>query len=381
MDPAETEPMVVPWDTSVGNRFAPYTPNNHSAVLWIVALLGLVYVVGVLLIRVWIKIKVLGFDDWFIAISTVVGVGQSITMLKGLGKGLGQRPVSDSDEVSAAKLVFASRVLLLISLYLAKCSSVFLLRRLFVRHDRGNSLICDLSLGFTILCGIAAVFAGNVGCPSSSALSNHCDGQIMRWSIVTGLDVITEVVALILPPYLVWQLQMKSTYKLRVIAAFCFRAGTIVFSVIYLNSWVHYSNGAPSPFNILPVLIWQQVLLAWSLISATIPNLKAFLQSLSTNWGIDWGYTTHAYGTNGTFELSEIKRSTHTASRTESEAPYAAEARTNGTKFKTEVTTNEFDRGHRTENGSVGSGGSQDLIIRKDTQVVVETHRAGTSLF
>ena len=33
----------------------------------------------------------------------------------------------------------------------------------------------------------------------------------------------TEVILLILPAYLVWQLQMKASYKLRVIAAFCFR--------------------------------------------------------------------------------------------------------------------------------------------------------------
>lgn len=65
------EPTPLPWDTSAGNRFAPYTADNHSATLWIASLLGLIYVVGVLLIRLFIKIKVLGADDWLIAASTV----------------------------------------------------------------------------------------------------------------------------------------------------------------------------------------------------------------------------------------------------------------------------------------------------------------------
>lgn len=45
----------------------------------------------------------------------------------------------------------------------------------------------------------------------------------MRWSIVTGLDVATEAVLVLLPPYMVYLLQMKAQNKLRIIAAFCFR--------------------------------------------------------------------------------------------------------------------------------------------------------------
>jgi hypothetical protein len=41
--------------------------------------------------------------------------------------------------------------------------------------------------------------------------------------IITGLDVATESILLFLPPYMVWQLQMRIENKLRVIAAFGFR--------------------------------------------------------------------------------------------------------------------------------------------------------------
>ena len=147
----------------------------------------------------------------------------------------------------------------------------------------------------------------------------------------------------------------------------------IVFSILHMDAWIKYTNGEPSPFSIVPVLIWQQTLISYTLVSATIPNLKAFLQSLSTNWGIDWGYSSNAYGTNGTFEMSNMKRSGATASHTGSEVHYPSQTRP--AKFTTTVNSTGRDQ------VSVGSHDSQDLIIRKDTQWVVESSRAESTQF
>lgn len=170
---------------------------------------------------------------------------------------------------------------------------------------------------------------------------------------------------------------MKAGYKLRVIAAFCFRilyvivatltCGTkeltrsrvIIFSIFHLSARIKYTDNAqPSPFNIVTTLIWLQTLLAWSLISTTIPNLKAFLQSLSANWGgADWGYTVKAYG-NGTFEMKNMGSSSR---------PMASGTGTDGAtdmdrKYEAQVQTRQIG-----ERSSLGSGGSQDMIIRKET--------------
>ena len=71
MDTSAAESSIVPWDTTVGNRFAHYSSENHSATVWIAAALALTYVVGVLLIRVFIKWRVFGWDDGLIVVSTV----------------------------------------------------------------------------------------------------------------------------------------------------------------------------------------------------------------------------------------------------------------------------------------------------------------------
>lgn len=71
MGSLEEASMVDPMDTSVGNRFAPYGPENHSAPLWICSILGLIYAFGVLLIRIFIKRRVFGWDDSLIVAATV----------------------------------------------------------------------------------------------------------------------------------------------------------------------------------------------------------------------------------------------------------------------------------------------------------------------
>lgn len=64
--------------------------------------------------------------------------------------------------------------------------------------------------------------------------------QITRWSIVTALDIGTEAVMLLLPPYLVWHLQMRVGNKLRVIAAFWFRLVFVMRSPVRLRPKTDY---------------------------------------------------------------------------------------------------------------------------------------------
>jgi hypothetical protein len=140
----------------------------------------------------------------------------------------------------------------------------------------------------------------------------------------------------------------------------------IAFSAAHLNAWISYSNGPPSPIAVVPTLVWQQALLGTSLICATIPNLKAFIQSLSASWGeAGWGYSTKAYG-NGTFEMDHINSSAPSASRTGMRDVYSAKA------YPTHETQTSTSMRNTGERSSLGSGASQDLIIRKETTWIVE---------
>jgi hypothetical protein len=177
---------------------------------------------------------------------------------------------------------------------------------------------------------------------------------------------------------------MRVENKFRVIAAFGFRLtyasipspykdhNLIVFSVIivsalHLNAWISYTNGPPSPFSITNTLIHQQILLTVSLITATIPNMKAFLQSLSARWEEADLRTYGNYGSGGnygtgTYELKSMRSKRPQLLETQVKLPYA------GSNFEAEAETHTSTR-EAGDRGSVGStsGGSQDLIIRKET--------------
>lgn len=142
----------------------------------------------------------------------------------------------------------------------------------------------------------------------------------------------------------------------------------IALSAAHLDLWIRYSSGRASPIAVVPTFILQQTLLGASLISATIPNLKAFLQSLSANWGeagFGSGYTTKAYG-NGTFEMSNMNSQAPPSSRNGIGGHYSTKDLPD---FETQVTTSRRLAGERS---SLGSGESQDLIIRKETAWTVE---------
>lgn len=86
--------------------------------------------------------------------------------------------------------------------------------------------------------------------------------------------------------------------------------------------------------------------------------MKAFLQSLAAGWGEpDFGYTRRTYG-DGTFELKNL-RSERSGSRVEGQ-PAIHDCQPNASAMLS---------GERT---SLGSSGSQDLIIRKETTFAVE---------
>lgn len=71
MTPDFSESTALSWDTTTGNRFSHYSPEDHSATVWIAAALTVTYVVGVLLVRVLVKWRMLGWDDGLLVISTV----------------------------------------------------------------------------------------------------------------------------------------------------------------------------------------------------------------------------------------------------------------------------------------------------------------------
>lgn len=79
---------------------------------------------------------------------------------------------------------------------------------------------------------------------------------------------------------------MKVKYKAQVILAFSFRLPMIVLSILHLKSLSTLAQANKSQSPVTDSLLYLQAMLAWSLISATIPNMRGFIKSFGTSFGM-----------------------------------------------------------------------------------------------
>lgn len=141
-------------------------------------------------------------------------------------------------------------------------------------------------------------------------------------------------------------------------------------SIVHLKYVSEYTISSNPGIALVPVLVLQQVQLCWSLISSTIPNLKSFVKSFSSGFGIQLDPSlTNAYGSGrigrGTgYELGSMrphgtsKSRSGTGSYNDIERPTALPQQVQDGK----------NHPHARDQESITSAGSQDHIIRKDVQ-------------
>lgn len=114
--------------------------------------------------------------------------------------------------------------------------------------------------------------------------------QYARWQAITAVDVITEIFICALPLTFVWPTNMSRSIKFKVFLAFAFRLPLVYLSAAHLQLFRDYWQSSQPQFAISGSLILQQVMLTYSLISATIPNLKSFMKSFSVGMGVSIGF-------------------------------------------------------------------------------------------
>ncbi len=118
--------------------------------------------------------------------------------------------------------------------------------------------------------------------------------QVARWTILTALDVATEIVLVCIPVWLVTNNEIKRSKKMIVVFVFSFRLLVAAFSIITTVTYLTYVEHHHDAIAIAPTVAWQEVLLGVSLISASIPCLRSFLWAfmstgLMTNYGTRTG--------------------------------------------------------------------------------------------
>jgi hypothetical protein len=273
-----------------------------------------------------------------------------------------------------------------------------LIQRLFTRDAKKFWLICKSLTILMFLWTMLVAFMVSVGCsPRSTAPPTEaeiCPGIYTRYQIVAITDAITDVLLVVVPSYLVWQLQMHMTLKMQVVAVFAFRLPLVPLSFLALTSWKRSLYSDNPGVDRSAAIIFQQSELCFSLIAGTVPCMKSFIRSFDTGSGVKVGYTTYGHGSSGgnqghgssggnrgqSYRMQSLNK--------EGSATGSRNADTGDVKVSNRIFTAGRARENSTANTTTVyvpskpveedamSHGSQELFIRRDVQFEVRSENA-----
>ncbi|KAF2838844.1 hypothetical protein M501DRAFT_935163 [Patellaria atrata CBS 101060] len=384
-----------------GDRFATITSDDHGGIVWITSLLFMTYTLLTFATRCFIKWHMFGVDDWAMVAAQVAAMGQYGAMFVAISNGLG-KSTAIVDEIHATQIgqaVFASQILLILSLGLAKSSVILLIRRVFTRDMKTFWFICNIIVGVSMAWAVGSIIAVSVGCTNETIVptADHgiCGALVTRWRVVAILDVLLEAIFVLLPIYLTWNIQMNAQLKARVVGAFAFRIPVAIFAIIYVVSLERALRRPNTGVAYANPMVYLQVELGYSLIAATIPCLKSFIKSFDTGMGLEIGYSSRAYGSGansnnsqtygtsgfhssrsakspGTYQLNSLNGDTVSKVTTKNDAtPRRAPSHGPGdSTLRPEDFKNHAVIYHSNDKGDTTSSrsGSQEMIIRRDVQ-------------
>lgn len=372
--------------------FSPVTATNRAGVVWVSSILSLMFSIIVLATRFQIKAHNFGHDDWLIAVSTLVALGQWIAIYTGLSQGLGQSSTLLSQDYARnlGKAVMASEILFLLAIMLSKLSVVFFMRRLFTREHRFAWWACHIGIALTVIWGFAGALGVSVDCGPRRILygPERCPEKLLRWELVIGFDAALEVIYVASAVAMVWPLQMKTSIKITVVFAFAFRLISALFAAMH-GVWIAKYVASDDPgLDIADVLVWQQVALCYSLIATTIPTLKNFLRGYNHAMGFDSSLEKRGLG--GGYNLGSIVRAGTLQRAEESESG----SRSHASRVRRDLEDGGMDLDPHSSGYRVGafhdasrgksprqfsnqsSRSDEDPMIRRDISVTIEHERA-----
>ncbi|KXL42856.1 MAG: hypothetical protein FE78DRAFT_116763, partial [Acidomyces sp. 'richmondensis'] len=280
------------------------TTNNHQADLWIVTVLCLIFISITCFMRCYVRLHMLGADDWVSYTSTCVGVIQYAVVFASVTAGAGKASeLLDSDEeASVGQLFLTSEVIATVAVYLSKATVTLSLTSMLPRDMKVARLVCNAMLGFNGACGAISLVTVTARCSALSLLTesveSHCANQTKRWIAITILDGVTEVGIFAIFSWILWPLMMRKTLKAAISSLFALRLLCPVFNGIHALYISHYLSVADRGLAIVGPIVWQQIDMSYSLFSALGLVLSSFLKRFNTRMGMDVGYVTSS-NTNG----------------------------------------------------------------------------------
>lgn len=166
---------------------------------------------------------------------------------------------------------------------------------------------------------------------------------------------------------------MATRGKVQVFIAFSFRLPLIAFSVLHLKYIRDYPQSAEPLFAVTNTVLCQQAMLTWSLISATIPNIKSFMKVFNFSMGMGAMDERLSNQTPEAIILEPLRDRTTTDEHRRTPDGDSSGLRPNHAQHRSMMTTS--DRGTTDDEHSLRRNDSQEMIIKKETQMQATNER------
>ncbi|KAB8244852.1 hypothetical protein BDV35DRAFT_394538 [Aspergillus flavus] len=302
-------------------------PDDHVALIVIVALVGLVWSLFMLGIRIYLRLRLtppFGVDDAVAIFGTIpfrkiIGLVQTSVTLHAAFQGVGKREdsLAPAHVENGLKSIYVAWVLYPIAVCSSKVSLALLIARLtIVRFELRASYVLA---GVGIFWGVVSVIVAACQCkmPKPWDLgAHHCDSMFVRWAVIETGNMIIELLIPGLILKVIWNLQARLKAKLTVLMAFSLQllvAIPTIFRLILLRQTTIDELRNDRTFTITDTVMVTEITMHFSLMAATFPCLRKFLQAFDSNMGATTHMTTDPddpknTGSNGSYGLRSLQR-------------------------------------------------------------------------
>ncbi|RMD39154.1 hypothetical protein DV735_g5975, partial [Chaetothyriales sp. CBS 134920] len=287
--PSSTAPL--PAIYSLSPPHGKITADDHGAYTvicgWIMMSFFVISVLSRLLTRI-VPVITIGLDDIMSGLSMVFGIAQTVAIHVSATNGLGrhQSVLSAKSFKIYAVSYYTANILYFLAVCLAKISVVMIIMRLSPSH-----FVQQLCLGILVLTGswgMAEIFAFAFQSPPPQPwnYTQHSDGAnvaALYYTAAVG-DIISDLIVILLPAYVIWQVQINVKKRLVIIVVFSIRICVIICSLIRIPTLRRYVNSSDRSWHAVGPQTWLQVIQCLSITTACLPCLKPFFGALESGF-------------------------------------------------------------------------------------------------
>ncbi|KAG9564657.1 hypothetical protein KCU71_g3613, partial [Aureobasidium melanogenum] len=267
--------------------FSQLTPTDHAGVVYVVCIVSLTYAILCSSVRFVLRRGMYSFDDAALLVSTLACIVQHTFVFVALHNSLGNsssilRPLHQEILNNSS---YTRLVLFFVVIYLAKISLTLFTRRLFYGQERFNRIICDTMVAINIVFLVVSILLISIDCHAGwyFKAKDLCPGLQGRWITIKTLDVLSELAIVIVPIVLICRILLNSKHKVVIIGTFAARLPVIAFTMLhfyYLDQSLN--NTHDRGIAIVQPVVWLQVTLLWSMVTASLPSFRPLVSPFDT---------------------------------------------------------------------------------------------------